>query len=147
MNIGEAAAASGVSAKMLRYYESIGLLPPPPRTASGYRIYRDEDVHVLRFIRRARDLGFSIEETGALIALWRDKSRASADVKALAMRHVAALEEKIAALEAMRATLRHLADHCHGDARPDCPIIEDIAGGRRGGGLSGGERPRPPVRL
>jgi Cu(I)-responsive transcriptional regulator len=130
MNIGEAAAASGISAKMLRYYERIGLVGPAKRTQSGYRVYDEEDVHVLRFVRRARNLGFSIEETAGLLALWRDKSRASADVKAMALKHVNDLEAKIAELEGMRRTLQHLASHCHGDGRPDCPILDDIAGAK-----------------
>ena len=128
MTIGEAAAASGVSAKMLRYYESIGLVPAVNRTGSGYRVYGEADVHALRFIRRARGLGFSLEEARALLALWQDRSRASADVKALALRHVRALEAKLAEIEAMRRTLRHLAGSCHGDGRPDCPILDDLAG-------------------
>lgn len=127
MNIGEAGRASGVSAKMIRYYESIGLLAPAGRTASGYRTYDAQDVHALRFVKRARNLGFSVEETGALLALWRDKQRASADVKALALRHVRDLEAKIAELESMARTLRHLASCCHGDDRPDCPILDDLA--------------------
>lgn len=126
MNIGQAAEASGVSAKMIRYYEEIALIPPPARSQSGYRVYGEDDVHTLRFVRRARSLGFSIEETGALLALWRDRSRASADVKAMALKHVAELEEKAAALKAMAMTLRHLASHCHGDGRPDCPILDEI---------------------
>jgi len=127
MNIGEAARASGVSAKMIRYYESIGLIAPVQRTAAGYRVYGHDDVHALKFISRARDLGFSVAEMGGLLALWRDQSRASADVKAIALRHVAELEEKARALQAMSRTLRHLADHCSGDHRPHCPIIEDLA--------------------
>ncbi|MDU0340976.1 Cu(I)-responsive transcriptional regulator [Bosea rubneri] len=127
MNIGQAAEASGVSAKMIRYYEEIALIPPPARSQSGYRVYGPDDVHTLRFVRRARSLGFSIEETGALLALWRDRSRASADVKAMALKHVAELEEKAAALKAMAKTLRHLASHCHGDGRPDCPILDEIS--------------------
>jgi len=127
MNIGEAATRSGVSAKMIRYYESIGLITPPARTAAQYRVYADDDVHTLRFVRRSRDLGFSLEETRELLALWRDKSRASADVKNLAMAHVRELEEKAAELKAMADTLRHLATHCHGDHRPDCPILADFA--------------------
>lgn len=127
MNIGEAARASGVSAKMIRYYESIGLVAPAGRTASGYRVYGHEDVHALTFISRARDLGFSVAEMGELLALWRDQSRSSADVKAIALRHVAELEEKARALQAMSRTLRHLAEHCHGDHRPHCPILEDLA--------------------
>jgi len=126
MNIGQAAEASGVSAKMIRYYEEIALISPPARAQSGYRVYGSEDVHTLRFVRRARSLGFSIEETGALLALWRDRSRASADVKTMALKHVAELEEKAAALQAMAATLRHLANHCHGDKRPECPILDGI---------------------
>lgn len=127
MNIGEAATHSGVSAKMIRYYESIGLITPPARTAAQYRVYADDDVHTLRFVRRSRDLGFSLDETRALLALWRDKSRASADVKRLAMTHVRDLEAKAAQLQAMADTLRHLARHCHGDSRPDCPILADFA--------------------
>lgn len=127
MNIGEAATRSGVSAKMIRYYESIGLITAPARTAAQYRVYTPDDVHTLRFVRRSRDLGFSLEETRELLALWRDKSRASADVKNLAMAHVRELEEKAAELKAMADTLRHLATHCHGDHRPDCPILADFA--------------------
>jgi len=126
MNIGQAAEASGVNAKMIRYYEQIGLIEPPARSHSGYRVYAEPNVHTLRFVRRARSLGFSVEETGSLLALWRDRSRASADVKTLALKHVAELEEKAAALQAMAATLRHLASHCHGDQRPDCPILDKI---------------------
>ena len=127
MNIGDAAAASGVSAKMIRYYESIGLIEPPSRTGAGYRVYAEDEVHALRFIKRARTLGFSIEETAELLALWRDKSRASADVKTFAMKHVQDLEEKVRELQAMVRTLRHLAESCHGDHRPDCPILDDLA--------------------
>ncbi|CAH1660672.1 MAG: Cu(I)-responsive transcriptional regulator [Chelatococcus sp.] len=131
MNIGEAAIASGISAKMLRYYERVGLIRPAQRTESGYRVYGEDDVHTLRFVRRARGLGFSIEETAGLLALWRDKTRASADVKAMALRHMRELEAKITELEAMRRTLQHLAGHCHGDTRPDCPILDDMAGLKR----------------
>ena len=127
MNIGQAAEASGVTAKMIRYYESIGLIEAPARTEAGYRVYGAHDIHALRFIKRARNLGFSIEDTAELLALWRDKSRASADVKAFAMQHVHNLEIKIAELQAMTRTLRHLASHCHGDTRPDCPILDDLA--------------------
>ena len=131
MNIGKAAAASGVSAKMIRYYESIDLLAAARRTDAGYRAYTDEDVHVLRFIRRARDLGFSLADIAELLALWRDQRRASADVKRIALEHVVALERKIAELQGMASTLRTLAAHCHGDARPDCPILTDLdAAGR-----------------
>lgn len=128
MNIGQAAAASGVSAKMIRYYESIGLIAAPARTESGYRVYASYEVHTLRFVRRTRMLGFSIEEARELLALWRDRGRASADVKRVALQHVRDLEAKIAELQAMAGTLRHLAKTCHGDGRPDCPILEDLAG-------------------
>ncbi|MDB5526525.1 MAG: cueR [Rhizobium sp.] len=127
MNIGEASKASGVSAKMIRYYEQIKLITPAHRTESRYRTYADNDVHTLRFIRRARDLGFSVEQMGTLLALWRDRSRASADVKKLALEHIAELDRKAAAIAAMTSTLRHLANHCQGDDRPDCPIIEGFA--------------------
>jgi MerR family gold-responsive transcriptional activator of gol and ges genes len=127
MNIGKAAAASGVSAKMIRYYESIGLVEAARRTDVGYRFYTDEDVHVLRFIRRARDLGFSLADIGELLALWQDQGRASADVKRIALGHVAALERKLVELQGMVDTLRTLAAQCHGDVHPDCPILADIA--------------------
>jgi Cu(I)-responsive transcriptional regulator len=130
MNIGQASRDSGVSAKMIRYYESVGLLPPAERTASGYRRYGDVDVHTLRFVRRARDLGFSMEQIGELLALWRDRGRASADVKKLALAHIAELESRARQLMAISRTLRHLADHCRGDGRPDCPIMDDLAEGR-----------------
>jgi MerR family copper efflux transcriptional regulator len=129
MNIGEAAATSGVSAKMIRYYEEIGLTPPAARTASGYRVYAENDVHTLRFIRRARDLGFSVEEMAELLALWRDRRRASADVKRIALAHVDDLERRMRELQEMATTLRHLAASCHGDDRPDCPIIDGLAVG------------------
>ncbi|GAB4177404.1 MAG: Cu(I)-responsive transcriptional regulator [Thalassobaculales bacterium] len=127
MNIGQAAAASGVSAKMIRHYESIGLLRPARRSAAGYRLYGEVDVHDLRFIRRARDLGFSVARIAALLALWRDRGRASADVKRIAAAQLVELEAKIAALQAMARTLAHLAANCHGDGRPECPILEDLA--------------------
>jgi len=127
MNIGEAAEASGISAKMIRYYESIGLIPAPARSAAGYRIYADPDVHRLRFIRRARDLGFSVKRIAQLLALWQDRSRSSADVKRLALAHVEELERKAQDLQEMAETLKHLARTCHGDARPDCPIIASLA--------------------
>ena len=126
MNIGQAAKASGVSAKMIRYYEEIGLIPPAGRTASGYRSYGDNDVHTLRFIRRARDLGFSVEGIQELLGLWRDRDRHSADVKRLAVEQAATLREKIRGLEAMVRTLESLADCCAGDDRPDCPILRDL---------------------
>jgi Cu(I)-responsive transcriptional regulator len=135
MNIGEAARESGVSAKMIRYYESVGLLPRAERTEGGYRVYRDGDVHTLRFIRRARDLGFAMDQIAALLALWREPHRASADVKKLAQAHIDELEARAAQLMAMSRTLRHLAEHCHGDARPACPILDDLAdGGNAGSG-------------
>ncbi|MCE6077482.1 Cu(I)-responsive transcriptional regulator [Agrobacterium vitis] len=127
MNIGEASKASGVSTKMIRYYEQIKLITPAHRTESSYRTYGDSDVHTLQFIRRARDLGFSVEQMKTLLALWRDRSRASSDVKAIALEHIAELERKAAAIAAMTKTLKHLASHCHGDDRPDCPIIEGFA--------------------
>lgn len=128
MNIGEAAAASGVSAKMIRYYEQNGLIPPAGRTASGYRAYSHADVHRLRFVRRARDLGFSMAEIGALLGLWADRSRQSADVKRIARTHIAELRAKIDGLEQMTATLQTLIDCCAGDQRPDCPILADLEG-------------------
>lgn len=128
MNIGEAAKASGVSAKMIRYYEETGLIAKADRSQSGYRIYGDSEVHTLQFIRRARDLGFSVKAIGQLLELWQDRERASADVKAVALSHVAELKGKIAELEAMSKTLLHLAKNCQGDKRPDCPILDDLAG-------------------
>ena len=130
MNIGQAADASGVSAKMIRYYESIGLIDPATRTEAGYRVYSDADVHVLRFVRRARDLGFSVEQMTNLLALWQDRSRASAEVKRIALEHVGELERKMRELAEMAETLRHLAENCHGDDRPDCPIINELSDGR-----------------
>lgn len=127
--IGEAAKASGVSAKMIRYYESIGLIAAPPRSAAGYRYYDDRDVQTLRFIRRARDLGFSVEDIGRLLQLWRDGGRSSADVKQLAEHHIAELQRRIDALQSMQRTLSRLAHACHGDERPDCPILDDLAVG------------------
>jgi Cu(I)-responsive transcriptional regulator len=127
VNIGEAASASGVSAKMIRYYESIGLIRPPQRTESNYRVYADNEVHVLRFIRRARNLGFSVEETSRLLGLWQDHSRASSEVKQIATKHITELETKIAELNGMVKTLKHLAHGCGGDNRPDCPILDDLA--------------------
>ena len=124
--IGEAAAASGISAKMIRHYESIGLVDAR-RAANNYRTYGEDEVAVLRFIRHARALGFPLEDVRRLLDLWRDRNRASAEVKRLALDHVAALEAKADSLRAMAASLRHLAAHCHGDARPDCPIIDELA--------------------
>lgn len=127
MNIGQAANASGMPAKTIRYYESVGLIPPAERTRSGYRVYGETDIHTLRFIRRARELGFSVETVERLLALWQDRKRSSSDVKSVALRHAEALERKIAEMQAMKRTLLHLAAHCHGDERPDCPILDDLA--------------------
>lgn len=129
MNIGDAAAASGVSSKMIRYYESIGLIARVGRTDSGYRVYTDCEVHALRFVRHARDLGFSVEQIGKLLALWQDDDRASADVKQLALAHAEALEAKAQELLGISRTLRHLGEHCHGDQRPDCPILKELCNG------------------
>src|ERR1700733_11092896 len=123
MNIGEAAKASGVTAKMIRYYESVDLIPPAERTASGYRTYSDRDVDTLRFIRRARDFGVTMDRVKLLVGLWRDKDRPSREVKAIAVRQVAELEAKIAELVAMKDALAELASACRGDHRPDCPIL------------------------
>jgi len=127
LNIGDAARASGVTAKMIRHYESIGLLPPARRTGAGYRLYGDQDVRTLQFIHRGRALGFSLEQLAGLLALWQDKARASADVRRLARSHIDELNRKIGELEAMKRTLEALADSCHGDQRSDCPILDDLA--------------------
>lgn len=127
MNIGEAAAASGVSAKMIRYYEEVGLLPAAARSSAGYRRYADADVQTLRFLRRARSLGFAVAQMRDLLALWRDADRESGDVKRLALSHAAALDEKARAIADMSRALRHLADRCEGDRRPNCPILDDLA--------------------
>ena len=127
VNIGEAARLSGVSAKMVRHYESLGLLPAVARTDSGYRQYSEPEVHTLRFIKRSRELGFSMEEIGELVGLWQNRRRASANVRKIAQKHADELAQKIAAMEEMRKTLAHLIHCCHGDERPDCPILEDLA--------------------
>lgn len=127
MNIGEASKASGVSAKMIRHYEQVGLFPEPARTEGGYRQYGDNEVHTLRFIRHARDLGFSIRQIGELVGLWKDRRRPSRQVKALAQAHIQELEQKAAELLAMKATLEHLVHCCHGDDRPECPILESLS--------------------
>lgn len=129
MNIGQAAKQSGLSAKMIRYYESIGLLSPAGRSDSGYRRYGEQDLHILAFIKRSRDLGFSLEEVGKLLALWQNRERASADVKALALAHMDDLNRKIGELTALRDSLGELVQHCQGDQRPDCPILRDLEGG------------------
>ena len=131
MNIGEAAQRSGVSAKMIRYYEEIGMMPAAGRKANGYRDYDDSDVAALQFLRRARDLGFSMEETRDLLTLWRDRSRPSREVKRLVERHVADLTRRIQEMKAMRDALAQLSKACAGDDRPDCPILADLAKGQR----------------
>ena len=146
MNIGEAARHSGVSAKMIRHYEGIGLIQKATRTYSGYRTYAASDVHTLRFIRQARNLGFSIKQIEQLLGLWRNQRRPSSKVKALAQEHIAELDARIAEMQAMKRTLQELAEHCHGDERPECPILDglaaplaaDASGARRG-------RTGPPV--
>lgn len=129
MNIGQAARNSGLSAKMIRYYESIGLLATANRSDSGYRLYGQDDLHTLAFIKRSRDLGFSLEEVGKLLTLWQDRERASGEVKALAREHIEALNQKIDELAGLREILQDLVEHCHGDHRPDCPILKDLASG------------------
>jgi MerR family copper efflux transcriptional regulator len=131
MNIGQAAKASGINAKLIRYYESIGLIAPAGRTESGYRVYGETDLHLLRFIKRARSLGFGMERIARLIGLWRDRERSSAEVKAIALDHVVELEAKIAEMQGMVDTLKHLASACHGDSRPECPILSDLETARR----------------
>jgi Cu(I)-responsive transcriptional regulator len=127
MNIGQAAKASGVSTKMIRHYESVGLFPEASRTDSGYRQYTDKEVHTLRFIRHSRDLGFSIEQIRELLGLWQNRRRPSRQVRALAQAHIEELEDKLKEIQAMKATLEHLVHCCHGDERPDCPIIDTLA--------------------
>ena len=126
MNIGDVAKATGISAKMIRYYEETGLIRAALRTYSGYRVYSENDIQTLRFVRRARDLGFTVKQIDGLLTLWRDRDRASADVKQIAMGHVAELEKKMRELKEMTETLRHLASNCHGDAKPDCPILMSL---------------------
>lgn len=127
MDIGRASKDSGVSVKMIRHYESIGLLPKVARTFANYRVYGPNDVHVLRFIRRARDLGFSMDDIKELLSLWQNRSRSSASVKKIAGKHIDELKAKIEELRSMVDTLEHLAKHCHGDHRPDCPILDDLS--------------------
>lgn len=127
MDIGRAAAQSGASVKMIRHYEAIGLLPKPARTLANYRVYGPNDVHMLRFIKRARALGFSMDDIKELVGLWNNKARSSSAVKKIAAQHVAGLKRKLAELESMVSTLEHLSRHCRGDHRPECPILEDLA--------------------
>ena len=127
MNIGDAAKASGVSAKMIRHYESVGLFPQAARTEAGYRQYTDKEVHTLRFIRQSRALGFSIDQIRDLLGLWHNRRRSSRQVKALAQAHIEELEAKLQELQSMKTTLEHLVHCCHGDDRPDCPILEELA--------------------
>lgn len=127
MNIGEAAARSGLPPKTIRYYEDIGLVGPTARSANGYRDYGSPDLHTLRFLKRARSLGFSVEECRELLSLYRDPGRSSADVRALAARRMGEIARKIAELDSLRRTLARLVDACHGDERPDCPILEELA--------------------
>ena len=128
MNVGQAARATSITAKMIRHYESVGLLPPAMRSDKGYRQYGEREVHVLRFIRRARDLGFSIKDISGLLSLWHDRQRPSRQVKALAQAHMQQLQRKIDELQSMRQTLEKLVQCCQGDERPDCPILQDLAG-------------------
>ncbi len=144
LTIGEAARRSGVSAKMIRYYESIGLIGRAERSAGGYRLYAARDVHLLRFIKRARSLGFPIERVEQLAALWQDTRRASAEVKRIALAQIDELERRIGELETMKRTLEHLAHHCHGDQRPECPILDDLAAAPGPAARPAGKR-RPPA--
>ena len=127
MNIGEASRLSGLPAKTIRYYEDTGLIAPPARAENGYRDYSDSDVHKLRFVRHSRGLGFSVDECAQLLSLYEDKDRQSADVKAIAQKHLTEIDEKILELQELRSTLHHLVSTCHGDGRPDCPILEGLA--------------------
>ena len=128
-NIGEAAVASGLTAKMIRHYEALALIPKASRTKSNYRVYSMGDLHTLRFIKRARGLGFSLEQIATLLGLWRGKRRASKQVKQLVMHYIVELDQKIEEMQSMRAAVARLAAHCHGDHRPECPILEDLSGG------------------
>jgi Cu(I)-responsive transcriptional regulator len=129
MNIGALAKETGIAAKTIRYYESVGLIAAPPRSGGNYRMYGERDLATLRFVQRARNLGFSVKEVGDLVALWQDRQRASADVRSLATAHLGEIERKLKELEAMRASLDHLIKRCHGNKRPDCPIIDELAMG------------------
>lgn len=127
MNIGEAAISAGVNAKFIRHYEARGIIPKAIRNGSGYRVYSENDVHILRFVKHARNLGFSLPEIKKLLSLWRNKNRRSEDVKTITAKHIEALELKIRELKSIKQALESLAHHCHGDDRPDCPILEDLA--------------------
>ncbi len=127
MNIGAAAKAAGISVKIIRHYESEGILPKAKRTDSGYRVYEENDVHIFRFVKKARELGFSLPEVKRLLGLWRNKARKSEEVKNIANKHIAILDQKIQELEAMKSALQQLARHCHGDHRPECPILDELA--------------------
>jgi MerR family copper efflux transcriptional regulator len=129
MNIGQASKSSGLSAKLIRHYESIGVTPKVSRTSAGYRTYSETDIHVLGFVKRSRSLGFSMKEIKKLVGLWRNKARASREVKQLAVSHIEEMEAKIHELKQMVSTLRHLAEHCQGNDRPDCPILDKLAHG------------------
>ena len=146
LNIGQAATASGVSAKMIRHYEAVGLLPAAARTQSGYRQYAEADVRTLRFIRHSRDLGFSIQEIGRLLGLWQDRARPSREVKALARQHIRDLDAKAQELLAMKSALEHLVHGCRGDDRPDCPIIESLAADQPPAASAARPRREPPPR-
>ncbi len=128
MTIGQASRACGVAAKTIRYYEEVGLIPSAQRSANGYRHYYQRDVDSLRFVHRARHLGFSLEDIAALLALWSDRNRASADVRTLASKHLEEIDRRISQMKTMRKALRHLIDRCHGDGRPECPILDELAG-------------------
>ena len=127
MNISVAAKAAGISAKVIRHYESEGIIPKARRTESGYRVYDTNDVHIFRFVRKARDLGFSLPEVKRLLSLWRNKTRKSEDVKSIANKHIQILNQKICELESMKTAIERLATHCHGDERPECPILDELA--------------------
>lgn len=142
MNIGQAAKTSGVSAKMIRHYEEIGLIQMAQRTAAGYRVYREKDLHILHFIKQARNLGFSMDQISELLSLWQNKRRTSRKVKELAMNHIDDLEERIRELQEMKNTISHLMHHCHGDDRPDCPIIEGLASGDNNAPVNNGKNKR-----
>lgn len=128
MNIGEVAALSEVNSKMIRRYEEQGIIPKAGRSTSGYRTYSEKDVHILRFVKRARELGFSMKDIKQLVSLWRNKSRPSSQVKSIASKHVGELEKKLFEIQTMLKTLKHLTEHCHGDQRPDCPILDALDG-------------------